>query len=254
MHFLFWYLWIAPHIFIGVSLALFLRRGLHKQFPLFFTYMLFELFQFLMLISADIFVVLDPAHPLNLYRWILVWGLGISSLLSFGVIYELVNQMVLSRSTLAPVLRPVLRWSAAALLLLTAIASARLAVTGVERVMNVFQVLDFSSSVLQVGLLAVLFLFSRVLRVSWRSFPVGIAVGFGILGCVELSAAALLSAFGSGGYAAIDAVRLAAFHACVLVWLGYLAFPEREPKFAGKTLQKSELELWDQELQRMLQR
>jgi hypothetical protein len=254
MHFLLQYLWIAPHIFLGLSIVVFLRRGLQHQFPFFFTYALFELFSFLTLIITDLLVVLGPVYRLNLYRWILVWGLGISSLLSFGVIYELVNHMILSRSALAPTLRPVLRWSAAVLLPLTAIASGRLAVTGVERVTNVFQLLDFSSSVLQVGLLAVLFLFSRVLRVSWRSFPVGIALGFGILGCVELSAAALLSVFGTHGYAAIDAVRLAAFHVCVLVWLCYLVFPEREPKFAGKSLQKSELELWDQELQRMVER
>ena len=254
MGFLLWYLWIAPHALLVVCLAVFLRRGLKKQFPIFFTYVLFESVHFVAMMAVYVSAFRNPAHPLNLYRWVLVWSLGIGALLSFGVIYELVNQMILSRSTLAPVLRPVLRWSAAAVLLLTAIASARLAVTGVERVMNVFQVLDFSSSVLQVGLLVVLFLFSRVLRVSWRSFPVGIAVGFGILGCVELSAAALLSAFGAGRYAAIDAVRLAAFHVCVLVWLGYLVFPEREPTFAGKTLQKSELELWNQELQRMVQR
>ena len=253
MHFLVWYLWVAPHTFLGVSLAVFLRRALQRQFPFFVTYLAFELFHFLTLMTVDVLVLWDPGL-LNLYRWILVWGLGITSLLSFGVIYELVNQMILSRSTLAPTLRPVLRWSAAVLVLLTAIASGRLAVSGIERVMNVFQVLDFSSSVLQVGLLVVLFLFSRVLHVSWRSFPVGIALGFGILGCVELAAAALLPAFGPRGYAAIDVARLMGFHVCVLVWLGYLVFPERGPKFAGKPLQKSELEFWDQELQRMVQR
>jgi|SRR6266851_598147 hypothetical protein len=253
MRFLLWYLWVAPHILLGVALAVFLRRGLRKQFPFFLTYVVFDLFNFLTLIAADVLVLWDSGR-LNLYRWILVWGLGISSLLSFGVIYELVNQMILSRTTLAQTLRPMLRWSAAVLVLLTAIASGRLAVIGIERVMNVFQVLDFSSSVLQVGMLAVLFLFSRVLRLSWRSFPVGIAVGFGILGCVELSAAALLSVFGARGYAAIDAVRLAAFHVCVLVWLCYLVLPEREARLMGAPVQKSDLELWDQELQRMVQR
>jgi len=52
----------------------------------------------------------------------------------------------------------------------------------------------------------------------------------------------------------IDLARLAAFNVCVLVWLSYLIFPEREAKFFGKPLQKSDLELWDQELQRMVQR
>ncbi len=254
MHFLLLYLWVAPKALLGFTLAVILRRGLQKKFPLFFTYVLFELFHFLAMIAAYVPAVFDPAHYLNVYRWVMVWSLGVSSLLSLGVIYELVKEMILSRSTLAQTLRPVLRWCAGVVLLLTAIASGRLAVTGLEGVMNAFQVLDFASSVLQVGLLAVLLLFSRVLLVSWRNFSVGIAVGFGILGCVELAAAALLPAFGPRGYAAIDVARLTAFHVCVLIWLCYLIFPEREPRFTGRLLQKSELELWDQELQRMVQR
>jgi hypothetical protein len=130
--------------------------------------------------------------------------------------------------------------------------SARLGVT-VERVMNIFSVLDFSTGVLQVGLLLVLFLFSRILRVSWRSLPVGIAVGLGILGCVQISTAPLFSIF-THRYAVIDVVRMAAFHVCVLVWLGYLIFPGSEPKFKGKPPQETELESWNQELQRMVQR
>jgi hypothetical protein len=253
MRFLLWYLWIAPHALLALTLLVFVRRGLKKQLPFFFAYVLFELFYFLASLAGDVVVVLDHAHPLNVYRWIVIWGVGISALLSFGVIYELVNQTILSRSALAHSFRPVLRWSQAVLVLFTAIASARLAVSGIEHVTKIFQVLNFSSSVLQVGLLLVLFIFSNVLRISWRSLPVGIALGLGINGCVELSASGLISAFGPHRYPAIDVARLAAFHLCVLIWLGYLIFPEREPKFAGKPLRESELELWDQELQRMVQ-
>ncbi len=252
--FLRYYLWIAPHLFLGIFLWVFLRRGLHKQFPFFFSYVLFQLLDFLASLVTGSVVGLDPKHSLILYRWIVVSGLGIGAVISFGVIYELVNQLILSRSTLAQTLRALLRWSAAILFLLTAIASGRLAVSGVEKVMNVFQVLDFSSSALQVGLLMVLFLFSRVLRISWQSLPVGIALGLGILGCAELAAAPLLAALGAHRYAVVDVLRLATFHACVLVWLGYLVFPRREARFVGEPLQRSELEFWDQELQRMVQR
>src|SRR5258708_16794899 len=254
MRFLLLYLWIAPKVLLGVTLAVILRRGYRKQFPIFFAYVLFELLHFLAMIAAYVPAALHPVHDLNLYRWILVWSLGISSLLSFGVIYELVNRMILSRSAFAETLRPVLRWAAAVLLLLTAIASGRLAVSGLEHVMKVFQVLDFSSNLLQVGLLLVLFLFSRVLHISWRSFAVGIALGFGISGCVESAAAALLPAVGARGYAAIDLARLMGFHVCLLIWLRYCRFPEREPTFTGTPLQHSGLEFWDQQLQRMVQR
>ena len=250
MLFLNYYLWIAPHALLVICLWIFLRRGLRPHFPFFVTYMAVESALFL-----ASFVVSkmrgDPANLLHTYRLILVWGLGIISLISFGVIYELVNQMVLSRSAMEKNLRPVMRWSGAVLLLLTAIASAHLGVT-LDRLMSVFEVLDFSTSALQVGLLLVLFLFSRVLRISWRSLPVGIALGLGILGCVELSTAPLFAVFHR--YVPIDDVRMTGFHVSVLVWLGYLIFPEKGPKFGGRPLQTSDLESWDEELQKMVRR
>ena len=252
MHFLWWYQWIAPHLLLGVFLSIFVRRRLYRQSPVFFAYVVCELVQFVVSITLSLYGIWHPGHHLNLYRWILVWSSGALSLLSFGVVYELVNQMILSRSSLGKTLRPFMRWSAAILLPLTAAAAAHLGVA-VERVVNVFAVLDFSTSVLQVGLLLSLFVFSRALRVSWRSLPVGIALGLGILGCVELSAAPLFSAF-PHRYAVIDVFRMAGFHVCVLVWLGYLVFPERGPKFAGEPLQTTDLESWDQELQKMVRR
>jgi hypothetical protein len=249
-----YYLWIAPHVLLGVFLWLFLRRNLQRQFPFLFAYVLFQLFDFLAAAVNNVLVALDPKHSLTVYRWIMVWDLGIIALITLGVIYELVNEMVLARSTLAQTLRPIVRWGSAGLLLVIAATSGRLAVAGVERVMNTFQVLDFSASVLLVGLLLILFLFSRVLRISWRSFPVGIAIGLGIVGCAELSASGLLSVLGARRYVAIDVLRMAAFHACVLVWLAYLVLPERRPKFAGKPLKTAELDSWDQELRKMVRR
>lgn len=249
MHFLWWYQWIAPHLLLGVFLWIFVRRGLYNQSPVFCVYVVCELIQFVVSITLSLHRNWYVAQHLNLYRWILVWSSGVVSLLGFGVIYELVNQVILSRSSLGKTLRPVMRWSAAILLLLTAVTSARLGVT-VERVMNVFEVLDFSTSVLQVGLLLVLFLFSHALRVSWRSMPVGIALGLGILGCVELSAAPLFSVF-PHRYALIDVMRMTGFHVCVLIWLGYLVFPEKQTKFAGQPPRASDLESWDQEMRKM---
>jgi hypothetical protein len=253
MLFLNYYLWTAPHVLLGICVWICLRQGLGKQFPFFVTYMIAESVSFLATFLAFLRSLWNPTHSLHTYRLIAVWGLGIISLVSFGVIYELVNQLILSRSTLAKTLRPVMRWSAAILLLLTAIVSAHLGVT-LDRLMSVFEVLDFSTSVLQVGLLLVLLLFSRVLRIGWRSLPMGIALGLGILGCVELSTAPLFAVFHVHRYALIDDVRMVGFHACVLVWLGYLIFPDRGPEFGGKPLQTSDLEPWDEELQKMVRR
>ena len=264
MVFLRYYLWIGPHLLLGLFLWVFLRRGMQKSFPWFFAYVGFELVEFVVTFAISFPGGRNPAQALNLYRWFMVSGLGISSVLGIGVIYELLNRIILPCSPAAATLRSALRWSGAGLVLLIAIASSQLGGTQmvgsqmvgyrIDRVMSVFQVLDFSSSALQVGLLVVLLLFSRVLRISWAGLPVGIAVGLGIVGSVELSTAGLFSVFGPHRYALLDVARLSGFHACVLVWLGYAVFPKREAKFLGELRQPAELQSWDLELQRMVQR
>ena len=119
---------------------------------------------------------------------------------------------------------------------------------------GIFRVLDFSSNVVQSGLLVVLFLFSRVLHVSWRSCAAGIILGFGFFSSVELATSALRPEFADSGNIAIDLIQMAAYHVCVLVWLIYLFLPERSLRFIGSGLEKSDIEFWDQELQRMVRR
>jgi hypothetical protein len=250
LFFLTYYLWIAPHILLGICLWMFLRRGLSKQFPFFAVYMLSESAYFLASFVAAMMAIRSLSHSLHTYRLILDWGLGIISGMSFGVIYELMNQLILSRSIRADTLQPVMRWAAAALLLMAVVVSVHLGPT-IEHLMDVFEVLDLSTNVIQVGLLLVLLLFSRALQVSWRSLPVGIALGLGILGCVELATAPLFSVFSQHRYSVIDDVRMAGFHVCVLVWLGYLVFPEPQAMFVGESPQTSDLESWEQEMQRM---
>jgi hypothetical protein len=140
------------------------------------------------------------------------------------------------------------------LLLLSAVAGAMLPGISVQHVANIFQALDFTSSLLQTGLLLALFLFSRVLHIAWRNQSTGVALGFGIAASLELATAALRTYFGTSGFIAVDIVQMAAFHLSVVVWLVYVFLPERVPTFSGGGLQKSEIEFWNQELQRMVRR
>jgi hypothetical protein len=250
MLFLRYYFWIAPHLFLGVLVAGFLRRGLQRQQPIFFAYMVFTLIQFLTLFTVSLFAT----SSLNSYRWVLVCGMGVDSFFQFAVIYELTSELLLSRSSLAGPLRTVLRWVSAVLLLVAAGISGAFSSISVQRVVNVLQVVEFSSSVVRCGLLIILFVFTRALQISWRSRSAGIALGFGILASIELAGVGLRGAFGRSGYITVDLVQMAGFHVCVLIWLVYLFLPERTPAFAGRGLPETDLALWDQELQRMVQR
>ncbi len=250
MLFVRYYLWFAPQVLSIVVLIGSVRRGLPRKLPIFFSYLVFTLVQFLTLFT------ISRMHPFPVlkYRLLLTLGTGINGFLILAVIYEVAEDLLLSRSALALSLRTLLRWTAAMLLLAAAIVSAALSRFDLGRAMNVFQVLDFSTSVVQCGLLLALFLFSHAFHLSWRSPATGVALGFGIDASLELANAAVLALLGRSGFIATDVAGMAAYHVSVLIWLVYVFLPERAPRFAGAGLQKSDIEFWDQEVQRMVRR
>jgi hypothetical protein len=115
-------------------------------------------------------------------------------------------------------------------------------------------VLDFSSSLILGGMVLALFVFARALRVSWRSWVAGVALGFGISASIDLASAAFRAGLGRSAFIAVDITQMAAFHVCVVVWLISLFLSGRTPSFGDAKLKPSDLELWNQELERMVQR
>jgi len=243
-----YYLWVAPHALLPVLLTIIWRRGWHKRLPFFFCFAGFQLLQFLTLFALSRFVTLSS---ISLYHWVLTIGLGISALLELGAVFELAEALLLNRVSLSNSLRLLMKWSLAALLLISAAASASFAAIGFHGAARIFSVLDFCASVVEAGLLVTLFLFSGALRISWRSWPTGVALGFGISACINLAASALRAQFGSSAVLAVDITQMAAFHVAVVTWLVYLLVPERSAIFPTQVFGVSEIALWDRELHRM---
>jgi hypothetical protein len=252
MLFLRWYFFVAPNLLLGCCALLFWRRRLQRNNPIFAAYVGFLLLEFVILFITDLLIV-PSITSLATYRWLLVVGTGVAAALQIGVLYELAGELLLSRSSLAHSVGPLLRWSLATALLVGVGFSALFPRTGSERIMLAFQVLDFASNLMGVGLLLALMLCTRALRISWRNLPAGIALGFGINASAELCGAALLSVFvGRNGYVATDFIRTGSYHLCVLIWLIYILKPDQMPSFTGNRLGKADLETWDQELQKMV--
>jgi hypothetical protein len=247
MLFVRWYLWVAPNVLLLPCLYGLLRRGRYQTFPLFVSYVAAQL----VLLAIALLTLVDPSSHMLAYRRVLIADTGASGLLGLGVMYELAQELVASRSSLSSVIQPLLRWSVALLILVAAACSALLPASGIERILKVFQVLDFSSNLLKLGLLTTLVLFARMLRISWRSLPAGIALGFAVSAATEMASAPLLSELGQSYYQRIDLVRMAGDHICVLIWLIYIFLPEK-PSFTGQGLEKKDIEFWDKELQKMV--
>jgi hypothetical protein len=246
-----YYLWIAPHVLLSVFLVLFLLKGARKRFPIFCGYVIAELAEFL----AALAIRLHSPFSTITYRWVVnVLGDGTCALIGLGVVYELANELVFARSSLASLLRRTLKVVLAVLVLVAAVGSGALADISVYRVTNIFEVLDFSSNLILAGILVALLASSRVLGIAWRSLPAGLVLGFGISASINLASAALRSAFGKVSIVPVDITQMAAFHLCVVIWLVYLLLSECAPEISSGTLKASGLDQWSEELQGMVRR
>lgn len=243
--FLVYYFWITPHLLLAGVIFAIVWRGLQRRFPLFLSYLVFNLTEFLLLFTIYSFSKFSPA-----YRATAVTCTGLGMPLRLGVIYELSKDLYANRPGLALRWRLLLRWVFAVLLLAGAAASATQFRVGVQKIENLFRGIEMLWSVLICGMVLALFAYTR--REYWRSYPGGIALGFGIFAAVILGTSPFRKEFGSGGDLAISIIQMAAYHVCVLVWLVYLLLPERRNKSRGIGLQRTDLEAWNEELQKIV--
>jgi hypothetical protein len=245
---LFYYLWIVPHILLAVILVLMVRRRLYKQFPSFLLYSAFELFQFIVLFAV---FIRTGSLAGDQYRGVFSLGTAISTVLRFGVIYEIFTELFRHYNRLSELGKGWFRW-ATVILLLIGVALAGTHGSGADGFLLIVPTLDRTVSLMQCGLLMFLFLLSRYFALTWRNRAFGIALGFGILASFDLANSAIRSQIGVGSYL-LDYLGMVAYHGCVVVWIFYLTAPERTTYRTPKKLPEDDLVVWNEELQRLLQ-
>ena len=244
-----YYLWVAPHILQAALAVLMVRRGLHRQFPVFFAYTVFEPVEF-----AGLFVIWQLGRSSPVYFVAFCLGTVVDSALRFGLIYEIFRHLFRNYPALKHLAGVVARWSSIVLLFgVVALAAANQTIA-TNRVLNGLFLLRRSVSTLQCGLLLCLLLFSSYFRLSWRDPVFGIALGLGVFASVDLTAAAFLTQFMSLGGRFIDFLTMGTYHVCAVLWMFYLLAPERSPQYTLESIPEHNLDTWNQELQRLLRR
>jgi hypothetical protein len=242
-----WYLWVAPNILAFVCSVILIQRKLFKIFPAFTAYLIFESVQFVLMVIADL-LIMASILSLPVFRWMLVIGDGVGATIQLFILYELAKRLLLSRTT-ARIFRPWSRAISATLLLGAAFCAAFLPQKGLERVVAVIQIFEFSIGLITVGLLIALLFFTRVLHISWRSLSAGVALGFGIVCCAELISSPLLPAAAAYRFIPTDLFRLSADHIAAVIWLAYILMPEGLPRYTGTGISKADFDSWQQQLE-----
>ena len=245
MLFLRWYLWIAPHLLCGAIAVLAIKKQIHRRFPAFIALLTFSFVFELCVMMAIAFLC-----PQSIYKWFVVVDVAASFGLQLLVFSEILRELLLSNEPVTRMLRNWPRRTAAALTLAAVFFAAFLPETTREQAMTVFQALDFGVNLIAVGLLLAMGVLTRVLGISWRSVPAGIALGLAVAAAADIGSSALMAQLGRHSYVALDVARLIGFHISTLVWLGYVLVPERSSQLGGVGVEVPNL----QELQRFVGR
>jgi hypothetical protein len=207
------YLWCAQPLFQSAVALVLWRRKLHKQFPVFFTYVLAQI---------GIFAITFPLNTADKYEWFFYtyWiGAAISALLSFRVIHEVFIDVFRPYHTLKDLGTVLFKWTGVVMLLVSVVVAFSNSGNN-DPLTQAITTLQRSVRMVQCGLILFLLLFSRFLGVSKRQQSFGIALGFGLFASVEL----ILIALNSGGLLGINHITLvntAMYDLAIVVWLIY---------------------------------
>lgn len=245
MRLLFYVLWLAQAVLQGIVATVMVRRKLHHEFPIFFAYIGYQVCSVLGMCAARLLLV-----PGRLWGPAFFVDSGVVTVLRFAVIYEVFDHLFRNYSALNRLGKPVFRGVLLAFLIMAMVLAA--VTHGNEAYLSLFvlHLLQQTASILQIGLLMFLFIFSTYLGLAWANYVFGLALGLGVWASTTLAASVALSQLGISSHY-VNYITMGAYNICVLVWIFYLLIPEQHAYRAVAKLPDDDLEVWNRELRRL---
>lgn len=250
-HSLLWhYLWIAPNVLLLALGLLMWKRGLAKQFPAFLAFAVLSAISELVVYTADIIPSVDPW---TFWRvdWVSVLIVG---LLKFALIAEVFGLVFGSYVSLASLGKTLIR-AVGVVLVFTATALAAYAPRdGRFGIISGAHLLEQAIQLIEMGFLAFICVFSYYFRLSWGRSLFGIILGLGISSCFHVAVLAFTnSGLPESRRIFLVFLSMAVYHFCVLIWFYHLLVPSKAATKPAVPLPEHNLEVWNRELERLLQ-
>jgi len=248
------YLWVAPNILLLFLAFLLWRRHLHRAYPFFFAFAVLGATAQLTAYVTDISLFIADVTWWRIF-WVVLVAEG---LLKFAVIGEIFSKVFDAYASLAKVGRISIRAVGVLLVLVAAVAAAYSSEEGIQGIIAGAHVLEQTIYLIECGLLVFIFLFAGHFYLAFPRPVFGIALGLGISACVHLATWAVMA---NGGLAEspdkrvlLDFVNMATYHVCVLIWFYYLLARQEAAAKPPGSLPPNNLDVWNRELERLLQR
>jgi len=248
--FLWHYLWVAPNVLLAVLALSLWRRGLYGEFRSFVVYAWFRFLQWAILYPIDLIPSIDAKN-----YWRVLWvSLLIEALIVFVLISEFFAEVFGSYPAVAKFGKYLIRGAGALLVTIATVVAAYAPIDNTYWLIPACHILQEALNVVSCGLISLLLLSAAYFRLTWKHGAFGIALGMGISASVHLATWAVMA---NGGLAdkrhLLDMTNMATNHACVLIWFYYLLVPQRVSTKSAVPLPEHNLELWNRELERLLQ-
>jgi len=236
-------------VLLALLALLMSRRGLHRDFPAFFGYAVFEAMGGGILYATDNIPSVSPTT----YWWTYLSFLVIEAFIKFIVIGEVFTHLLREYPSLGR-LAKILISGVGIALIFTATIIAAYAAPAAFWLISATRILGRSVSVVQCGLILFLFVFVTHFHLKWERAVYGITLGFGIVAGFYLAYWALMAewAFGQKTYL-LDFLNMGTYLVCVLIWFYYLLVPQKSVTTSAVFLPENNLDIWNRELERLLQ-
>ena len=250
-HSLLWhYLSVAPYVLLLTLALLMWKRGLHKEFPAFFCYTLFEAVGGGILYAID---VMPSKFSDSTYWRSYLFFLVVEVFIKIIVLGEVFTHLLRRYPSVGRMAR-VLISGVGIVLVFTATAIAAYANPSSFWLISATRILGRSVNVVLCGLIVFIFIFAAHFRLRWERPVFGITLGFGIVASAYLAHWALMAdwLFGQKSYL-LDFVIMATYQVCVLTWCYYLLLPQKSATTSAAPLPEHNLDIWNRELERLLQ-
>jgi len=240
LHTIEYILWcLTPVLMAAVAMSMY-RRRLHREFPFFFNYAIFQVLTF----AAEF-----PLRNWVNYYYVYWTCSALSLIVTFAVLQEIFKDAFRPYDALRDLSVILFRWCALVVLLVAGMwAITSWHANQMDNVTNGIYLVDRSIRMMQCGLVFFMLLFSEYLGISRRNVVFGVSIGFGFFAAINMLVMTALSHQTVIGKANLNRINSAAYLVSAMIWLAYTALPAKERSTAKATVvatQKWDLALDD---------
>ncbi len=216
MNWLMYLSWVAGPALEIALLACMVQRKLHRVFPRFFSYIIFQ-------ILKSVVLFLTYRYYEQRYFEAYWTGNAISVILAVTVMDEILQHVFKDYGGAQNLGSVIFRWACGLLLLLAIVTAVTSQQGSADRVVAVVLAFDRSVRVMQCGLFCLLMILCRLLKNCWRQQVFGIALGFGVFASIELILVSVAMHYGGSVALSVGLAKSVAYNAVTILWIGYLS-------------------------------